>query len=243
MENLGSVYERAAYVANLTYCHSAESFELAGYSNIVDLFDEVTETQAYILEDESYVYLVFRGSGSTKETKQDKRFANKAAFSGLNLHRGIWEAWWSLSDAIATELYQRRMDMVDSDDEVKQLVYCGHSLGGSIAAIAAASHNPEHCITFGSPPVGGKEFSKWVDWMNTEFVNYVLDNDSTPHLLRYSLKFKQAGEQRFINESSNTPKASAIDKFLDWFFENSIETACRHETNFMRKYRAAIYWS
>jgi predicted lipase len=51
----------------------------------------------------------------------------------------------------------------------KSIIFCGHSLGGScvIPALQVSLMDKVYCpvkvITFGSPRVGNREFTNWVD--------------------------------------------------------------------------------
>lgn len=191
---------KAAEVSRLTY-KGAEAFKEAGYKNICVTEDKENETYAYVFEDDACVYVAFKVEADIDNLKKDPRLADSASFSAFNLHRGLWEAWREISDQVATEVMQRRLEMSHGISDKKHLVYCGHSLGGAIATIAAATHCPDYCITFGAPPVGGKGFQIATEESTTSYSRYVLDRDPVPNLYKWNPRFRHVGRLLFIDSN------------------------------------------
>ncbi len=199
MEPPMNLYYQAADVSRLAYL-GANAFKEAGFEDICVIDDPEGGTEAYVVEDSHYTYLVFTGTNEFDDLKTDLRFLKKEAFSGSQLHRGFWEAWRDVSDVVATEVMERRLAMVNGHRESKPFVYCGHSLGGALAQLAAATHRPDHCITFGAPPVGGKVFKKECEALpDTEFARFVLDGDPVPRLLKWNPTYRQVGTLFFFD--------------------------------------------
>lgn len=188
----------AALVSELAY-KGIEAFANAGYTEITEYRDDETGTDAFIVEDKDCIYVVFAGTNESVDIRTDVRFLKKKAFSKFSLHRGFWEAWNSVSVRVATDVMQRALDRQHSGLPKKVGVYCGHSLGGALATIAAATHAPDFCITFGAPAVGGRKFAKHIAELSTTTIRYVYDADPVPHLLRWNPWYRQAGELRFID--------------------------------------------
>ncbi len=194
---------RAVQVASLAY-KDAQAFNDAGYYNVAGITDEDTSTQAFIVEDDDYLYLTFTGTESFTDLITDLRFLKKKAFGQFRLHRGFWEAWRSVSDRVAGEVMQRQLDAKANEDIMKPVVYCGHSLGAALVTIAAATHNPNYCITFGSPPVGGKRFRTHTAEANTLYLRYALDGDPVPRLLKWNPFYRHVGRLLFIDSEGET---------------------------------------
>ena len=89
------------------------------------------------------------------------------------VHSGYWRAFGYVKDSIQEKL-----------EECKdcQLFFTGHSLGGALAIIALkyfASDASGACYTFGSPPVGTKDFENKLKTPLYRIVNHL---DIVPNL-------------------------------------------------------------
>jgi hypothetical protein len=195
--------QQAARLSILAYS-TAETIVESGFTDVVEISDEETSTQAFIAEDANTVFLVFRGTEDARDVKTDLRFLKTETFSDFTLHRGFWEAWRSIADVVAREILQIKMEMTADHRPQKNIVYCGHSLGGALASIASAAHKPDKCITFGAPPAGGRAFKAHTDALPTEFIRYVHDADPVPRLLKWNPFYRQTGQLRFIDDEMLT---------------------------------------
>ena len=231
-----NLYSRAIEVSELAH-FGKSAFVEEGFDDVVEFYDEDTETQAYIVEDARYVYLTFAGAGAAEDAQYDDNFQDKKAFSDMGLHRGLWLAWRTLSGEIATEIMQRRMEMVNEQTTKKQVVYCGHSLGGSLAVIAAATHNPDFCLTFGSPPVGGRNFVKHINALQGDFKRFVLTTDETPHLLNFRPWYRHVGQEVLIDTELNLHFEPSFWEKLSLNFSSPKHSLA----NLIDSYRVALY--
>jgi triacylglycerol lipase len=123
---------------------------------LIKTFD-TNGTQAILLENDTYIFLGFRGTEATsmKDIKSDLKATIKTCKSGGKIHTGFDEAYGQ----VAVEIQQ----FLNQDEfEDKPLFITGHSLGGALATVAAKKLNHQGgiatCYTFGSPRVGN------VDW-------------------------------------------------------------------------------
>lgn len=119
----------------------------------------------YIFEGERYTWAVFRGVDlGTAEFLGDLKTALRAYRDRVSdkyrLHRGFFEAWREVSVDVHEEVYSRTAEQQWWLDQPKPVVYCGHSAGGALATIAAATHCPQSLITFGAPRVGNKNLAE-----------------------------------------------------------------------------------
>lgn len=113
-------------------------------------------TQAFVAQDGTHRYLVFRGTESTNHVDwlRDAEFRPVTGVFGTMVHSG----------------FRRALDEVWSDviphitGNERGLVITGHSLGGGLAVLAAArlvstDTEVDHVYTYGSPRPGLKDFA------------------------------------------------------------------------------------
>lgn len=198
---------KAARVSALAYCDSAQEFIDAGFTDVCHIIDEETSTEAFVLEDTNYIYVTFPGTETDEglaDIKTDLRFANRAHFHEMKLHRGFWEAWRGISDQVAEEVLFRVLRVDDEGNTLptKPIIYCGHSLGGALATIGAATHNPQYCVTFGQPPVGGKKFVEKLEGMEVNYTRVVNNGDPVPHLLFWNPHYRHCGNVVFFDRAA-----------------------------------------
>lgn len=196
---------QAAQLSALAYLDSPEVYINKGYQDVCHVIDEETSTEAFVMEDDTYIFVVFPGTEPDEGLQDiitDIRFANKKQFHKMRLHRGFWEAWASIAAPVAEEVMTRLLDKQDGTPP-KIVVYTGHSLGGALAAIGAAAHNPQHCITFGQPHVGGRQFVKHINSMDVVYTRVVNNQDPVPSLLSWSPFYKHGGDLLFIDNNAD----------------------------------------
>lgn len=140
---------------------------------LVKTFD-TNGTQAILLENETSIFLGFRGTEPTsiKDIRSDTKATTIVCESSGKIHSGFSEAF----NQIAIEVQQT----LDKEEfSKKPLFITGHSLGGALATIAAKklTHNGgiAACYTFGSPRAGD------IDWFtNIKTPIYRLVNAADP---------------------------------------------------------------
>lgn len=134
-----------AQMCNQVYSDEAEIKKL-GYK-FIDI--KATDTQAMVKETFKYVIVCFRGTESVHDAIQDLKFKDRTK---RGVHKGFSEAFSSVESEVTYHL---------KDSGTKEIVFCGHSLGGALAVLAYAHYAPSHnscrCVTFGCPRVFGSE--------------------------------------------------------------------------------------
>ena len=135
-----------------------------GFKLLGEFNDEKTDTQAFLVSNEDYAVLAFRGTEVTKKTDivTDAKALKVSVIEG-RVHRGFLDGYNSVRD-----------DILEALKKVQGLpIYItGHSLGAALATVATNYLEDEvieglplrdqiaACYTFGSPRVGNKEFDR-----------------------------------------------------------------------------------
>ena len=130
-------------------------------------------------------------------------------------HWGILRQFRSVEDKI-TEFIDNELK---ENNEIKNIVYTGHSLGGGLATIALMNYSHKYpnlnhaCVTFGAPRVGNKDFR--IRFNNScsfskRYVNYYDPVPSLPFSLRYS----HSCPSDHINLNSINEEETGISRFF-----------------------------
>jgi hypothetical protein len=124
---------------------------------LIKTFDN-NGTQAILLENDTYMFLGFRGTEATsmKDIKSDIKATVKICKTGGKIHSGFDDAF----SQVAVEIQQ----FLNQDEfKDKPIFITGHSLGGALATVAAKKITHKggiaSCYTFGSPRVGNVDWS------------------------------------------------------------------------------------
>jgi hypothetical protein len=155
IKSLNTLIEIVGYDADEEKKNLEENVKILNLS-LIKTFDN-KGTQAILLENDTYIFLGFRGTEATsiKDIKSDVKATIKTCKTGGKIHTGFDEAF----SQVAVEIQQ----FLNQDEfKNKPLFITGHSLGGALATVAAKKLTHEggiaSCYTFGSPRVGN------VDW-------------------------------------------------------------------------------
>lgn len=146
-----------------------------------------TNTQAMLIErreEPRYAALTFRGTERRlKDFVTDLRVGTDALVGDdVAVHEGFRTALDSVWNEIETAL-----------DELEcPVFYCGHSLGGALATLAAARRKPTALYTFGSPRVGNTQFVETLE--DVPSFRVVDDWDLVALLPPEALGFRHVGE-------------------------------------------------
>ena len=108
-----------------------------------------TDCQVLLVDLPSKYVVSFRGSDSLKDWGMNFTIKS-ASFMGGKVHGGFLKQYYSV-----------RQDVLQYIKGDKDVLVCGHSLGGALACICARDLSPFRdvsCVTFGSPCVGNRAF-------------------------------------------------------------------------------------
>lgn len=168
---------------NVEECLHCAYLSLYAYANPSELYtmnqptficDPQEDAQAYLWRIDDVLYVVFRGTSSTKDVISDLDAAQQEydkASEHVKVHRGFLKQFQSVKRSI--EFYIKGVL-----HELSAIVFTGHSLGGALATLAACyfsktipSQTVQYkCITFGSPRVGNKNFLELYNSCNMQSV-------------------------------------------------------------------------
>ncbi len=181
-----------AHASQLAYDDSPESIRCTLEANGLRLADlghvpnpfSRGATQGFVLETDSRLVLVFRGSKGRADWEINFNTLQTKSLFGVpgGIHRGFTNALNSVWGKIVRPLALR------ADASGKPLILSGHSLGGALATLAAAriAHKIRPDLvaavhTFGQPLVGNATFASFVDGhFHDRFFRYVNHRDIVP---------------------------------------------------------------
>lgn len=132
--------------------------------------DEKTSTQAYVITRDDMIIITFRGTEpKLKDFKTDADF-DKIPYLNGNVHKGFGKAFlkvWNEKDAVLKKSMKEVLESYQEDKN--KAIWCtGHSLGGALATLAAATLLNENkpvkgLYTFGQPRTVDKVFADTFD--------------------------------------------------------------------------------
>lgn len=137
-----------------------------------------TDVNLYIFKKNNVIYIVFRGTSSSKDVFIDLRLKFKKILNPyVNVHSGFYKQYFSIYD----KLYEF------ITDDITIINIMGHSLGGGVATIASALisnyyklnniKKEVNCYVFGCPRVGDINFRKFFLENVDHHYNYCFYND------------------------------------------------------------------
>lgn len=146
--------------------------------------NESTGVQCALFVEADQLVICFRGSDSLLTDWRMNFHMSQIEYplgSGCFLHSGFLAQWISIEQE-----FKKIMEEIleDKKDEVKSVVFCGHSAGSAQCLIAAYSTRElikkfglsGRSVTFGSPRVGNDKFKKEME-SSMECERIVLDRD------------------------------------------------------------------
>ncbi len=186
----------------------ANALTLAGYAkraySEATISDPSTDTQVLVCDLGDCVVVAFRGTSSIRDFITDAKAWRTFTLMG-EVHHGFWDAW----RAIAKQLWQNLMMF-----GFKPVIMTGHSLGGSLAMIAARALRNNmvkvHSVyTFGAPRVGDKEFQTGYntqtvpgspfDTLGDATFTLINDCDIVPRIPGWLGGYRRPGRDEFIS--------------------------------------------
>jgi triacylglycerol lipase len=242
IESLGMLRRSLLFaeLANLSYLSRAEAGLLAYRIGFPEIrFYDRDGAQAYIFANADDAVVTCRGTEphDWNDVKADLDLGRAMAETVGWVHRGfkreVDELWPRLEQALVTN--------------TRTLWFCGHSLGGAMAAICAGrcrlSHirsNPRALFTYGSPRIGNR---RYVNYVQIETYRWVNNNDIVTRVPPGWLGYRHKGKEIYLNAYGKirelTPWQRVKDRWrgivhglregrIDFFTDHSIKNYIDH---------------
>lgn len=153
---------QASYICKLSY----KNLKLENFNDYPILYDydkyyTIYDDKIYILHNNKKINICFRGSYTIKDFLINFNICQKKYNNNNNIkiHAGYLNFYLNIKNSIKNKICE-----IIQKHNISDIIFTGHSLGGSIATIASYDSTNYinniniKCITFGSPKVGNKNF-------------------------------------------------------------------------------------
>ncbi len=148
------------------------------------------DSQGYLIWKNNTIYLSFRGTNDLHDIFDVINIKPKKIIKDAYVHSGFAEQFLSIEQNITNDIKN-----IAKNYPIERLVFTGHSMGGSIASIAASYYGSLFdnlyitCHTFGTPLTGNDGFIKWFTNSVDECTRLELEHDIVP-LIPINKEFK-----------------------------------------------------
>ncbi|MEM9484267.1 MAG: lipase family protein [Cyanobacteria bacterium P01_F01_bin.116] len=188
------VYQDTRYVLDIMRLWGVKDLS----NNFKPFEDKKHDTQAFIFRTEDCIVLAFRGSQEIRDwytnfSTQLRKFTIRregqttvSSYKG-RVHTGFFLGWASIEKKVLAQI-KRWQDDLSPDETLPPLFVTGHSLGGALATMAAASlqdnnMNVAGLYTFGQPRVGDLTFTRQLNTaLSGKAFRFINNNDVVPHV-------------------------------------------------------------
>jgi hypothetical protein len=170
------------------------------------------------------LFLTFKGCSQFKDFVNSIDIRNcKIGGDTVGIHNGFCEKYKELSDNIWCEVLKNAMS-----DTVSNVVFTGHSAGGSIAQIASLLTGTRlqdigmecFCFSFGAPKTGDELFKDAIEYtMGDKLLRIETLEDIVP-LIPMQRTFQHAGNAMIIHEGKIVLDIPNAINAPDTFFSN-----------------------
>lgn len=230
--------------------------------------EETYDTQAFIFRTDTCIVLVFRGSQemrdwrtnvSTKLRKFTVRKEGQTTLSSYKgrVHTGFFLGWASVEKKVLAQI-KRWQDELTVGQTLPPLLVTGHSLGGALATMAAASLQDNNMdvaglYTFGQPRVGDRSFTRQLNTrLAGKVFRFINNNDVVPHVpppvsLRNPTRlYAHLGTVKYFNSkgllmANYSTFNRALDGWIGLFkslFESGFDLISDHSMSYYTSYLA-----
>ncbi|KAH5999947.1 hypothetical protein HBI83_221260 [Parastagonospora nodorum] len=188
---------------------AADAATVTAYSRL----DTSTDVTGYIAVDHTnkLVVVSFRGSLTVDAWVTNYEFdtVDSDVCSGCTAHRGFWNSW-----VIARDTVNPAVQQASATFPKYKIVVVGHSLGGAVATLAAASlRNSGYKVAlynFGSPRVGGAKISNYITNQSGGNFRFTHRNDLVPKVPLMTMGYNHISPEYYI-DTPNQPEVTAQD--------------------------------
>jgi hypothetical protein len=143
------------------------------------------DAQGYIIWDKETIYVSYRGTCDPMDILDNIDIRQKTLFKNIKVHSGFYEQFDSIEPFITSDI----KNISKEYPSIKQLVFTGHSLGGSVTSIASPYYGQMFkdrfkivSHTLGSAPCGNIDFVNWFNSNVDENVRLETEGDIVPYI-------------------------------------------------------------
>jgi hypothetical protein len=172
------------------------NFKQIGLKKISWITNKETDTQGYVAINTDTIYIVWRGSSSINDFLRDAN-VRRVPFlkDGELVHVGFLNAFNSIKDYL-DKVIENSFRKIGGINKIKNIVICGHSLGGALATLTAYHFCEKYLdlkdkvqkISIGSPRVGNDEFKKNYNKLVPFTLRVVNDSDIVARIPKIGYK-------------------------------------------------------
>ena len=200
-----------------------------------------TDTQCTMSVVGEKLIVCFRGSDSTIDWKMNF-YSTLSEFpfnSGRGVHAGFLVQWMSIENE-----FKEKLDKIISENEknVKEIILTGHSSGGGIVCIIAASLDtklPLKVTTFGSPRMCEKHFKEYVE-SKALCTRIVLDRDIITRIPFQIFGYQHIGNTLQIRKNVLLRRETNFLEAMRWMILGIPKADVGIRDHLMENYSAAI---
>jgi hypothetical protein len=131
-----------------------------------------------------------------------------------HIHTGVLHMFESIESELTKDIY--------GQTKTKHITFCGHSLGGALAQLAAAYYGAVsenniriECHTFGSPMVGADGFKSFHDDNVAESIHVTTSLDPVPRLPLFCAYKPVGSHLRLLTSTWNPLHAHDLDLYIN----------------------------
>lgn len=194
-----------------------------GLPDAIFINNSETDTQAYVIRDEEFIFVVFRGTKERRDWYTDIQLHRESISYG-KAHDGFVDAW----NSVRSDVW-KAVKSFQSTHKARSLWITGHSLGGALATLAAADRcfrglPVDGLYTYGSPRVLDFDAARHFEAiMGSRTFRFINNNDLVTRLPT-GVRFKHVGKIRYFSDHG-----LLYEDMSHWFrFKDRLRSARRH---------------
>lgn len=184
--------------------------------------EEINDSEALVLVNAESVVVAFRGSEKDSRDWGNNAKFKKVKYLGGNVHRGFLKAFtdvWTIEDD-ETQVMMKDRVRQEMQNTPRSLWFTGHSLGGAMAILAAATWELQDSsagkvsgvYTYGQPRVGDQTFTnKFNPRLSSKTFRVINNNDVVSRIP--NIGYKDVGQVKYFDEDGDLYDESDLNRF------------------------------
>jgi len=168
----------------------------------------MTDVTGFVAVDHTnkLVVVSFRGTHTIEDWRTNLDFGTTTTdiCPGCTAHRGFWQSWLDARDSVLPAVQQAITAFPSY-----RITITGHSLGGAVATLAAASMRTAGynvaLYNFGSPRIGGSKISSYISNQRGGNFRVTHWNDPVPKMPLLTMGYVHISPEYYINKPSRQP--------------------------------------